>query len=181
MRFVETAVAGAFIVEIEAHEDDRGFFARTFSVDEFEQRGLSSRMVQASVSYNHSKGTLRGMHYQVPPAAECKLVRCTSGEIHDVIVDLRPDSPSYLEHAAVRLSAQNRRGLYVPECVAHGFQTLSDGTEVEYQISQVHSPEHARGLPYDDPAFGIHWPLPVAVISEKDGSWAPLERHARAV
>ncbi len=171
MRFVETEVGGAFVVEVDPHEDERGFFARTFSVEEFEQRGMRLRTVQASVSYNHVKGTLRGMHYQVPPAAESKLVRCTSGAIHDVIVDLRPDSPTYLRHAAVRLSAANRRGLYIPECVAHGFQTLADATEVEYQISTAHSPEHARGAPYGDPAFGIEWPLPVAVISEKDRTW----------
>jgi dTDP-4-dehydrorhamnose 3,5-epimerase len=172
MRFVETEVRGAFLLEIEPHEDERGFFARTFSADEFGDRGLSTRIVQTSVSYNHRSGTLRGMHYQVPPAAECKVVRCTRGEIHDVIVDLRANSPTYLKHAAVQLSSDNRRGLYIPESVAHGFQTLCDDTEVEYQISEFHSPENARGLPYDDPALNIDWPIPVTVVSQKDRSWS---------
>jgi dTDP-4-dehydrorhamnose 3,5-epimerase len=140
---------------------------------------MNTSVVQASLSYNRCRGTLRGMHYQTRPYAECKLVRCTSGEIYDVVLDLRPDSPSYLEHSAVRLSADNRSSLYIPECVAHGFQTLRDATEVEYLISEVHSPEHAGGVPYDDPTFGIDWPLPVEAISERDRSWPRFEGSAK--
>ena len=146
------------VIEIERKEDDRGFFARTFCQREFEEHGLRSAFVQCSVSFNRHKGTLRGMHFQATPFEEAKLVRCIRGSIHDVIIDLRRESPTFKKHFALALSAENRKTLYVPEGFAHGFQTLEDDTEVFYQISQFYSPEHARGVRWDDPAFGIPWP-----------------------
>ena len=176
MQFIETKIKGAFLVEPERLEDERGFFARIWSRDEFQDRGLNPSLVQSSISFNKKKGTLRGMHYQAPPHAEAKLVRCTLGALYDVILDLRPDSPSFQQWFSVELSAENRRELYVPEGVAHGFQTLADNTEVSYHISEFHHPESARGVRWNDPAFGIRWPLPVTVISPKDSAyegWKP--------
>lgn len=175
MIFIETALKGAFIIELERHTDERGFFARSFCAHEFEAHGLNPTVAQCNLSYNHTKGTLRGMHFQVPPASETKLVRCTRGAIYDVIIDLRPDSPTYLEHLAVELSAQTGRALYIPEMFAHGFQTLEDDTEVAYQMGEFYTPGYARGLRYDDPAFNIQWPLPVSIISEKDLAWPLFE------
>lgn len=175
MIFIETALKGAFIIELERHTDERGFFARSFCAREFEAHGLNPTVAQCNLSYNHTKGTLRGMHFQVPPASETKLVRCTRGAIYDVIIDLRPDSPTYLEHLAVELSAQTGRALYIPEMFAHGFQTLEDDTEVAYQMGEFYTPGYARGLRYDDPAFNIQWPLPVSIISEKDLAWPLFE------
>jgi len=175
VRFEETPLTGAFVIEIEPHADDRGFFARTYCAREFEEHGLETRVVQANLSYNRSKGTLRGMHYQAPPAGEAKLVRCIRGAIHDVIVDLRPDSPTYLQHVGVDLTAENRRALFVPALFAHGFQTLEDEVEVFYQVSEFYTPGAERGLRHDDPALGISWPLPVSEISDKDRSWDLLE------
>ncbi len=175
MRFEPTKLAGAFIVETERHEDSRGFFARTFCANEFAERGLVSTFVQSSVSFNRQRGTLRGMHYQLPPACEAKLVRCTAGSLYDVIVDLRPGSPTYLQHIGVELTARNRRALYVPEMFAHGFQSLEDETEVFYQISAFFVPDKSTGLRHDDPRLRINWPLPVAVISEKDARWPLLK------
>ncbi len=166
MRFVETPLAGAFLIDLEPHSDDRGFFARTFCAREFAERGLASAFVQTNVSFNHAAGTLRGMHYQLPPAAETKLVRCTSGAIYDVIVDLRNR-----QHFGVELTAANRRAIYVPAMFAHGYITLTDGAEVVYQVDAFYAPDCERGLRYDDPALGIRWPIPVSVISEKDESW----------
>jgi dTDP-4-dehydrorhamnose 3,5-epimerase len=166
--FVPTALPDAFVIEPERREDQRGFFARTWCAREFEARGLNPRLVQCSVSFNKRKGTLRGMHYQVAPHQEAKLVRCTMGAIHDVIIDLRPTSPTYKQHVAVRLTAENRRMLYVPEGVAHGFQTLADDTEVFYQMSEFHSPEHARGVRWDDPVFAIAWPPDERIINDRD-------------
>lgn len=180
MRFSETEIGGAWVVEIEPHTDDRGFFARTYDTDAFAAHGLDPRIAQASVSFNHRRGTLRGLHYQAAPAEETKLVRCTAGAIHDVIVDLRKDSPTYLASVTVEMSAENHTALYIPGTVAHGFQTLIDGTEVEYQIGTPFSPEHGRGLAHDDPAFGIEWPLPVSVISATDRSWPRLDAQASA-
>ncbi|HZQ46335.1 MAG TPA: dTDP-4-dehydrorhamnose 3,5-epimerase [Verrucomicrobiae bacterium] len=171
MRFEPTKLAGAFIVEPEPHEDARGFFARTFCAREFAKQGLASVFVQSSVSFNHKRGTLRGLHYQKPPAGEVKLVRCTAGAVYDVIVDLRSDSPTYLQHIGVELTARNRRALYVPEMFAHGLQTLEDETEVFYQISEFHAPDRAAGLRFDDPKLNIRWPLPAAAMSEKDLNW----------
>jgi dTDP-4-dehydrorhamnose 3,5-epimerase len=175
MRFEETAVAGVWIVDVEEIHDERGFFARTMCVREFEERGLNGAAVQCSVSFNHHRGTLRGMHYQQAPATETKLVRCIRGAIHDVVVDLRPDSPTYRRWVGVELTADNRRALYIPELVAHGFQTLTDDSEVFYQIGAFYAPEHARGVRYDDPALAIDWPLPVSMIAEKDTRWPLLE------
>jgi dTDP-4-dehydrorhamnose 3,5-epimerase len=174
MRFEPTKLAGAFIVETESHEDSRGVFARTFCAREFAEHGLATAFVQSSISFNRTRGTLRGLHYQLPPACEAKLVRCTSGSLYDVIVDLRPDSPTYLRHCGVELTARNRRALYVPEMFAHGFQSLEDETEVFYQISAFFAPDKSTGLRHDDPKLGINWPLPVAVMSEKDARWPLL-------
>jgi len=171
MIFAETKLKGAYVIEIEKLEDKRGFFARAWCQKEFESHGLVSRLVQTNISFNRRKGTLRGMHYQVAPCEETKLVRCTRGAIYDVIIDLRPDSPTFKQWMGVKLTADNYKMLYVPENFAHGFQTLEDNTEVTYQVSQFYSPESERGVRYDDPAFGIEWPLEVRVISDKDGSW----------
>lgn len=175
MKFVETNLKDAYVIELELMQDARGFFARTFCGREFEKHGLKPTVAQANVSFNHKKGTLRGMHYQVRPAAETKLVRCTSGAIYDVIIDLRPESPSYLQHFGVELTAENRRALYVPELFAHGYITLSDGAEVVYQVGEFYSPGYERGIRYDDPKFAIKWPVPVEVISDKDAKWAPFQ------
>lgn len=158
MIFHPTELDGAWVIELERLEDERGFFARSFSRDEFEARGLDARVVQCNVSFNKKRGTLRGMHYQVAPHAEVKLVRCTAGALHDVIIDLRPASPTFKRHVGVVLSADNRRTLYVPEGFAHGFQTLEDDTEVCYQVSAPYQPSAARGVRWNDPAFGIVWP-----------------------
>jgi dTDP-4-dehydrorhamnose 3,5-epimerase len=169
--FTETELPGAFLIEPEMHEDDRGFFARTFCRQEFEERGLNPRVVQCNVSFNKRKGSLRGMHFQTSPYAEAKLVRCTAGSIYDVIIDLRPSSPAFKKHLGVELSARNRKMLYIPEDFAHGFQTLEDDTEVFYQMSQYYSPEHSRGVRWDDPAFGISWPPGERIIIERDRTY----------
>jgi dTDP-4-dehydrorhamnose 3,5-epimerase len=173
MIFTETELEGAFILDMERREDERGFFARAFCQNEFTDHGLKPLIAQANVAYNHRRGTMRGMHFQIPPAAETKLVRCTRGAILDVIVDLRPESPTWLRHVAVELTADNHRALYVPERFAHGYQVLMDETETSYQVGEFYSPPHERALRYDDPRLGLEWPLPVTVISEKDGH-APL-------
>jgi dTDP-4-dehydrorhamnose 3,5-epimerase len=171
MIFTETALKGAHLVDLERHDDERGFFARSWCAGEFKASGLNPRIAQCSLSFNVRKGTLRGMHYQVKPFEEAKLVRCTRGSLCDIIVDLRPDSPTYARHLSVFLSADNRRMLYVPEGFAHGFLTLEDATEVFYQISELYSPESQRGFRWDDPAFGIVWPEAVQVISERDRTY----------
>lgn len=171
MIFTETKLKGAFIVDLEERKDHRGAFARTFCAREFEAHGLKPTVVQCNLSYNHRAGTLRGMHYQLPPAAETKLVRCTKGRIYDVIIDMRPGSPTYLQHVGVELTEDNRRALYVPEMFAHGYQALTDGAEVAYQVGEFYTPGYERGLRYDDPFFKIEWPMPVTVISEKDAAW----------
>ena len=169
MIFKETAVRGAFVIEPERFEDVRGFFARTWCAREFEAHGLDPRLVQCSLSYNHKAGTLRGMHYQAAPHGEAKLVRATSGSAYDVAIDLRPDSPTYLRHAAVVLSAAERNAIYIPAGCAHGFQTLEDGTEIFYQMSAFHEASAARGVRWDDPAFGISWPAAAArIMIERD-------------
>src|SRR4029453_17241763 len=173
MIFSETKLQGAFILDVERREDERGFFARAFCQQEFPQHGLKPVIAQANVAYNHRKGTLRGMHFQIPPAAETKLVRCTRGAILDIIVDLRPESPTWLEHVAVELTEDNHRALFVPERFAHGYQVLTDRTETSYQVGEFYSPPHERALRYDDPRLALEWPLPVTVISEKDRD-APL-------
>lgn len=172
MIFRETEIPGAFVVEPEPIADERGFFARTFDADEFAARGLETDYVQWSVSFNERAGTLRGLHFQREPHAEVKLVRCARGSLYDVIVDLRPDSPSFRRWTAVELSAENRLALYIPKGLAHGFQTLDDSTEVVYAISERYEPTAAAGARWDDPAFGIEWPpAEERLMSEKDRSW----------
>jgi dTDP-4-dehydrorhamnose 3,5-epimerase len=158
-------------IYLDRKSDPRGFFARTFCAQEFEAHGLKPTVAQCNLSYNYKKGTLRGMHYQLPPAAETKLIRCISGAIYDVIIDMRPESPTYLQHIGVELSAENRRALYVPEMFAHGYQALTDGAEVVYQVGEFYTPGYERGLRYDDPFFNIQWPTEVTVISDKDKNW----------
>jgi dTDP-4-dehydrorhamnose 3,5-epimerase len=175
MRFIETELSGAFVIDLEPHEDDRGFFARAFCRNEFEEHGLESVIVQANLAFNRRKGTVRGMHFQIPPAAETKVVRATRGAILDTIVDLRPESPTFLGHVSVELTEDNHRALYVPERFAHGYQALADGTETSYQVGEFYSPAHERALPHDDPRLGLEWPLPVAVISDKDRNAPPLD------
>jgi dTDP-4-dehydrorhamnose 3,5-epimerase len=169
--FAAASLSGAFILEPERLEDPRGFFARMWCALEFEARGLNSRLVQCSLSFNKRKGTLRGLHYQVAPSAETKLIRCTMGAIYDVIVDLRPDSPTYKRHLGAVLTAENRKMLYVPEGCAHGFQTLADDTEVFYQMSEFYSPEHTRGVRWNDPVFGIPWPEDERTIIDRDRNY----------
>ena len=171
MRFHETKLRDAWLIEPEPVRDERGFFARTFCVREFAERGLVTDFVQHSVSQTKAKGTVRGMHFQRPPHAEVKLVSCAKGALLDVIIDLRPNSPTYRQWQGFELTPDNRRRLYVPEGFAHGFQTLTDDTETAYLISAFYAPEAASGVRHDDPAFAIDWPLPVTVISEKDRSW----------
>jgi dTDP-4-dehydrorhamnose 3,5-epimerase len=173
MIFTPTRLEPAHIVDFEKREDDRGFFARAWCQQEFEAAGLETRLVQCNVSFNKRAGTLRGMHYQLAPHAEVKVVRCTRGAIYDVIIDLRPTSPTYKQWLGVELSAANGRALYVPEGFAHGYQTLEDDTETLYQVSEFYAPEAERGLRWNDPAFGIDWPNgEPRVISPKDASWA---------
>lgn len=175
MRFTETSLAGAFIIDVETRVDDRGFFARTFCQHEFSDRGLAVEVAQCNLSFSPRRGTLRGMHYQLPPAAEAKLVRCTRGALYDVIVDLRPESPTYLRHVGVELTADNHRALYVPELFAHGFETLVDDTEAAYQVSAFYTPGQEQGLRYDDPGLAIAWPVPVTAVSDKDRSWPLID------
>jgi dTDP-4-dehydrorhamnose 3,5-epimerase len=171
MIFEETNVAGAYIVSPEPHRDERGFFARTWCENEFRDHGLNPKLVQCSVSFNEKKGTLRGMHFQVEPHAEAKLVRCTMGSLYDVALDLRPDSPTYMRWAGVELTAANHRAFYIPEGCAHGLLTLEDQTEALYQMPQFYHPESARGVRWNDPAFAIAWPGAVEVIAERDRTY----------
>lgn len=175
MEFCPTKLAGVFEVRIERNVDQRGFFARTWCQEEFMARGLSSRIVQCSVSFNDRRGTLRGMHYQAEPYGECKLVRCTRGAIHDVVLDLRSDSPTFKQWTAVLLSADSRNMVYVPIGCAHGFLTLEADTEVFYQISEFYHQESARGVRWNDPAFQIEWPDKVEMISERDRAYPDFE------
>ena len=174
MIFTETKLEGAFVVDLDLKEDNRGFFARTFCQQEFEEHGLKPVIAQANVAFNRRRGTTRGMHFQFPPAAETKLVRCTRGAILDIIVDLRPESPTFLDHVAVELSVENHRSLYVPERFAHGYQALADETETSYQVGEFYAPEHEGGLRFDDPDLGLTWPLPPTEVSDKDGAWSLL-------
>ena len=171
MLFRETTLAGAFIVDIEPHEDDRGLFARTFCSRDFAEHGLCEGLVQCNLSYNHRTGTLRGMHFQRPPYGEAKLVRCVAGAIYDVIIDLRQDSPTFCEWLSVELTSRNRRALYIPPDFAHGFQTLTDRAEVFYQMSEFYHDDQAAGLRWDDRAIGIKWPIADPILSERDSSY----------
>jgi len=178
MRFEELRIAGAALVHIEPRTDARGFFARTFCAHEFAAHGLPAAAVQASVSYNIRAGTVRGMHFQWPPSQEGKLVRCLRGRLFDVLIDLRPDSVSYLQHQAVDLDQDNRTAVFIPAGIAHGFQTLADETEVLYQMTDFYLPELQCGYRWNDPQFGISWPLPATVISDRDAACADFDRAA---
>ena len=172
MRFGSTEVSGPVVVELEPHADARGTFARLFCRQEFDAEGLDPVVAQVSLATSARAGTVRGLHYQAEPMAESKLVRCVRGSVFDVAVDVRPDSPTYLRHVEVELTARSLRALYVPTGFAHGYQTCADDTEMLYVTSQLYSPTHERGLRHDDPALAITWPLPVSVISDKDARWA---------
>ncbi len=171
MTFTETDIAGVWLIDSEPIRDERGMFMRTWCHREFEAHGLQSAWVQSSVSVNNRKGTMRGLHYQSTPQEEVKLVRCTTGAIYDVVVDLRPASPTYCRHIGITLSAENGRAVYIPRCCAHGYITLEAKSEVSYCISEFYEPSSARGVRWDDPAFKITWPVPIAVMSEKDRTW----------
>jgi dTDP-4-dehydrorhamnose 3,5-epimerase len=177
MIFTETKLKGAFVIEPEQLEDERGFFARTWCQREFTNHGLNPSIAQCSISFNRKRGTLRGMHYQIEPHAETKIVRCTQGTIYDVIIDLRQDSPTFTQWLGVELSAENRRMLYIPEGFAHGFQTLEDNTEIFYQISEFYAPECARGIRWNDPTFAIEWPDGEPIISERDRSYPDFSKR----
>jgi dTDP-4-dehydrorhamnose 3,5-epimerase len=172
--FTETKLEAAFIIDLELKEDNRGFFARAFCQHEFEEHGLKPVIAQANIAFNRRKGSIRGMHFQFPPPAEAKLVRCTRGAILDVIVDLRPESPTYLDHLSVELTADNHRALYVPERFAHGYQVLEDASEMSYEASEFYTPDAESGLRYDDPDLHLTWPLRVTDMSEKDRAWPLL-------
>ncbi len=175
MTFTETKLPGAFVIDPEKIEDERGFFARAWCEDEFAAQGLRPGFVQANVGFSKQKGTLRGLHYQTAPHQESKLVRCTGAAVFDVMVDLRPSSPTYRQWVGIELSQENHRMLYIPEGFAHGYQTLRDQTEVFYLVSSFYAPDAEAGIRYDDPAFGIEWPIAVEVISEKDQRWADYD------
>ena len=175
MIFTQSPLSGAYVVDMQPLPDERGFFARSYCADEFAAHGLGPELRQCSVSYNARKGTLRGMHYQSAPHEEHKLVRCTAGEIFDVIVDIRPASPTYRRWFGAELTAANRRSLFIPPGFAHGFMSLTDDSEVYYMISVAHAPKFSRGLRWNDPAFAIDWPLPPAVISERDAGYPLLD------
>jgi dTDP-4-dehydrorhamnose 3,5-epimerase len=175
MIFTETRLKGAFIIDLERREDERGFFARTFCQNEFREHGLKPVIAQANIASNLRKGTLRGLHFQYPPKAETKLVRCTRGAILDIIVDLRPESRTFLDHVAIELNQDNQTALYVPERFAHGYQVLQDGTDTSYQVGEFYAPSAEGGLRYDDPRLNLHWPLLVSVISPKDQAFRPFD------
>ena len=176
MKFEEAPLSGAYVIDLERMNDERGFFARSFCELEFAAHGLDTSFVQCNISYNARAGTLRGLHYQQAPHAEGKIVRCTAGAIYDVIVDLRPDSPTLRQWFGIDLSADNRRALFVPRGFAHGFQTLADRSEVFYQMSEFFHAPSARGIRWDDPALGIRWPLSEPIVSEKDRSYPLLAK-----
>ena len=177
MIFYETKLSGAYVIEIEKIEDERGFFARTFDKEEFSKYSLDIDLAQSSLSQNSKKGTIRGMHYQTNPYDESKLIRCVKGKIFDIIIDLRPNSKTFKEWFSLELNANNYKMLYIPKGFAHGFQTLEDNSEMFYQISQFYHPEYSKGIRWDDKEFGIQWPLKVSLISEKDLSYAPFEKY----
>jgi len=175
MKFTETNLKGSYLIDIEKKGDNRGFFARAFCQNEFKEYGLNPTIVQGNIAFSKKKGTLRGMHFQYPPAAETKLVRCTRGKILDTIIDLRPESDTFLEHFSVELSEDNYRAIYVPERFAHGYQVLEDNTETSYQVGEFYTPSTEGGLSYDDPQFNLSWPIEVTELSEKDSQWEPFD------
>lgn len=170
MIFTETKLKGAFIIDVQKLEDERGFFGRAWCKKEYEQHGLNPNIVQANISYNRKKGTLRGMHYQVAPFAECKTIRCITGSLFDVIIDIRPESPTFKQWIAVELTAENFKTIYVPEGFAHGFLTMADHTTVNYMVSGFYAPGAEAGIKFDDPAFNIAWPMKPSIISDKDNA-----------
>jgi dTDP-4-dehydrorhamnose 3,5-epimerase len=178
MRFIETTSAGVWLIESDPARDSRGFFARTFCAREFQEHGLETVFVQHSTSYSAAKGTLRGMHFQLPPHAETKVVSCSRGALWDVVIDLRPGSPTYLRWLGFELTPGNRRQLYIPRGFAHGFQTLTNDAEAHYLISAFHQPRAASGVRYNDPAFAIDWPLAPTAISDRDIAWPDFNRSA---
>ena len=180
MIFHQTDLEGAWLIEPDRHTDDRGFFARIYCQDEFAAHGLDSEMVQGNISYTKAAGTIRGMHYQLPPMMEAKYIRALSGTIIDVIIDLRPWSPTYLKHIGVELSAENRLGIYVPPMFAHGHQALTDDVEITYLVSRFYTPGLERGLRFNEPRFEIEWPVPVTAVSDKDNSWDDFDVDAAA-
>ena len=175
MIFTETKLTGSFIVDLKKFEDDRGFFARSWDQNEFDQQGLNSKLVQCNISFNKKKGTLRGMHYQSKPYEESKLVRCTKGKIYDVIIDLRLTSETYLQWLGIELCENNYKSLFIPGGFAHGFQTLVDDTEIFYQMSQYYNPKYSKGILWSDKYFNIKWPIENPIISEKDSSYMPFK------
>lgn len=181
MIFTETKLKGAFVIDVERKEDSRGFFARAFCQHEFEVHGLKPIIAQANIAFNRAKGTIRGMHFQFPPAAETKVVRCTRGAILDIIVDLRPESPTFLDHVAVELTEDNYRALYVPERFAHGYQVLKDCTDTSYQVGEFYTPGCEGGLRYNDPRLGLEWPLPLTAISDKDRIWKSFDEPEQQI
>lgn len=181
MRFLETEIPGATLVDLQPHADERGFFARAFCVREFADQGLRTDIVQSNVSFNAHRGTVRGFHYQVAPATESKLIRCVRGAVHAVVVDVRPESSTYLRHVAVELTADNHRALYVPDMCAAGIQTLADDTELLYLVTGFYTPEAERGLHHADPRLGVAWPLPITTVSPKDAALPFLDGGHRGL
>ena len=173
MIFTETRLKGAYIIDVKPIDDERGFFARGWCRNEFETYNLNPNVVQLNIGFSHKRGTLRGMHFQMAPEEEAKLVRCTQGAIYDVIIDLRRNSPTHGQWLGIELTGENHRMLYAPEGFEHGYQTLVDRTEIYYQTSEFYAPQHASGVCFDDPAFGIQWPIPVEIISQQDRNWPP--------
>ncbi len=180
MIFTKTTIEGVYIIDLDIKGDDRGFFARTFCREEFLAHGLEPLVEQCNLSFNHKKGTLRGMHMQIAPHPEAKYVRCIRGAVYDIVVDMRPGSPTRFAHVGVELSADNRRGIYIPPYFAHGYQTLTDDAEVAYQVSGRYAPQAERGLRYDDPKLNLSWPLEVSVINDKDLNWPLLANRSEA-
>jgi dTDP-4-dehydrorhamnose 3,5-epimerase len=181
MIFTETKLKGAFVIDVERKEDSRGFFARAFCRHEFEAHGLKPIIAQANIAFNRAKGTIRGMHFQFPPAAETKVVRCTRGAILDIIVDLRPESPTFLNHVAVELTEDNYRALYVPERFAHGYQVLKQCTDTSYQVGEFYTPGCEGGLRHNDPRLGLEWPLSLTAISDKDRIWKLFDEQEQQI
>ena len=177
MKFSETKLSGAFVIEIEKIEDERGFFTRIWDKKEFKKQGLSSELTQCSVSFNKNKGTLRGMHYQISPSEEIKIVRCTQGKIFDVIIDLRKDSKTYKKWIGIELSQDNYKMLYIPKGFAHGFLTLDENTEIFYQMSNEYNKEMAQGIRWNDPTFSINWPSKITIMSERDMNFEPYKNR----
>ncbi len=174
MKFIKTPLEGAYVVELEKREDERGFFARAFCVDEFAEHGLKTEIKQSNLSGSVQKGTTRGLHYQVAPMAEVKFIRCIKGSVFDVLVDMRPESPTYKQWFGIELTEENQTAIYIPEGFAHGHQTLEDNSQIMYLTTQVYSPEHERGIRWNDPAIGVKWPLEPTVVSDKDQAWPLL-------